>query len=1097
MRGFAALGDSAVGRRADAVWELAPERLRAAADAVARLRAERGIYFAPVRHHSPACAVAVRAAIEELRPSAVLIEGPEEFTRLIPDLLHEATRPPIAVLSLGDSGSGTGSGSGAGSGAKPGAQGDGDRGEGAGFYPLASFSPEWVALHAGRDVGADLRFIDRSFGERSAAERAVSGPGEPNTASELDTQPDPFARTLMSERYLAHSEAVATLARRLGCRDHDEVWDHLFESRRSAELADWRAVFDDVFAWAALARLDYEESVLAADGSLDREARMSARIAEGVEAVEGAAGGPVLVVTGAFHTLALVEALSGAPEGAPVRDRQPEGGFGPVAQREAWLVRYDHERLDGLRGYGAGMPSPGYYERLHAAHLRELAGDTEAFPALRTALAADAAKADASKSAALNGDVAKRGTAKRRGAKGGAASSATAAAGAASSGTVSSSTVPSSTGSSGAAPSGTAASGTGDTALASSGPVGARALAAEILVDVARGAVERGHAVSLPQVGAAAASATRLADLRERAFAGRTDLLDAMRSCYVQDDGGVGGPGEPERPLGLAIAEVFGGRALGDVPPGSASPPLVRDVRERVLAVKLTIDDSVPRTARLDARRTASHRAKRQVLAMLDFVGAGFGQLVSGPDHVAGRGLGLITEEWQYCWTPLVEARLVEMVHLGATLEAVAVARLTEAEARLAGTGNGSVSGAGSGAASGTGAGSGAGSGTGTGSGAASGTGSGTGSASVDALARLVAQALVIGMGSHLPRIVSLLRVTLDTDRNVDSVVSGARRLLGLWQARIELGAEEHAGELLDLVSQALATAAYLVSDLGKVRAEDEDAAIGTLIGLRSLLRDAAAADSANSDSANSDSANSDAGNADAGDAGGANSDGVGSVNRIAVERELARLRDAEDTAPAVSGALLALGFTDGEVADDVLVTRVRGALSAGADPGAAVRFLGGVMRAAPDLILHTPEMFDAVDDALRTLEGDAFLAVLPDLRRAFTWLRPTETHRLAKRVAERTGARVDQVDVRVALSEDDLTTGLLLDRELTAVLERDGLAHWAAGTGSSVSAAPAAAVAVESGTAAEAAPAGTAGTAAPAGTAARTAAREAAGGEA
>ncbi|WP_285104167.1 DUF5682 family protein [Promicromonospora sp. MEB111] len=989
------------GAGAGAVWDLAPQRLRSAADAVGRLQTERGIYFAPVRHHSPACAVAVRAAIEELRPAAVLIEGPEEFTRLIPDLLHEATRPPIAVLSLGGpAGSGTGSTA---------ETGDREPGEGAGFYPLASFSPEWVALHAGRDVGAELRFIDRSFGERSAAERAVSGPGGsgpagfgpdasgpgagPGHGPDVAAQPDPFARTLMSERYLAHSEAVATLARRLGCRDHDEVWDHLFESRRSAELADWRAVFDDVFAWAALARLDYEEGVLDADGSLDREARMSARVAEAAAEAVAGAGGPVLVVTGAFHTLALVEALSGAPEGAPVRDRQPEGGFGPVAEGEAWLVRYDHERLDGLRGYGAGMPSPGYYERLHAAHLRELAVEGTAFPAFGSVGATGATGATGAIGATAATSAAKPGSTKRRSAKGSAVSG-TAATGPAATGT---------------AASGTAAGAAG-TVSAASGPVGARALAAEILVDVARGAVDRGHAVSLPQVGAAAASATRLADLRERAFAGRTDLLDAMRSCYVQDDGGVGGPGEPERPLGLAIAEVFGGRALGEVPPGSASPPLVRDVRKRVRAVRLVVDDSLPRTARLDARRTASHRAKRQVLALLDFVGAGFGQLVSGPDHVAGRGLGLITEEWQYCWTPLVEARLVEMVHLGATLEAVAVARLYEAEARLAGTGAGSVPGA--------------------------------AAASVDALARLVAQALVIGMGSHLPRIVTLLRVTLDTDRDVDSVVSGARRLLGLWQARVELGAEEYAGELLDLVSQALATAAYLVSDLGKVRAEDEDAAIGTLIGLRSLLRDAAAADGGAADGSAADGGAPD--NV-VRDGGASRADGA--ANRIAVERELARLRDDEGTAPAVAGALLALGFTDGEVADDVLVTRVRGALSAGADPGAAVRFLGGVMRAAPDLILHTPEMFDAVDDALRTLDGDAFLAVLPDLRRAFTWLRPTETHRLAKRVAERTGARVDQVDVRVALSEEDLATGLVLDRELVAVLERDGLAHWGPAT--------------------------------------------------
>jgi hypothetical protein len=947
-----ALGGGAAGRRADSVWERAPERLRAGADAVRRLRAERGIHFAPVRHHSPACAVAVRAAIEELRPAAVLIEGPEEFTRLIPDLLHEATRPPIAVLSLGGSGAASSS-----------RASDGEGGEGAGFYPLASFSPEWVALRTGHDVGAELSFVDRPFGERSAAEGALSGraasghgergaddvahggTGQGDTGQDDAARPDPFARTLMSERYLAHSEAIAALARRLGCRDHDEVWDQVFEARRSAELADWRAVFDDVFAWSALARLDYEESVLAADGSLDREARMAARIAETADRLAASSGGPVLVVTGAFHTLALVEALSGAPEGAAVRDRQPEGGFGPTAQGEAWLVRYDHERLDGLRGYGAGMPSPGYYERLHGAHLREL-GLLDAAP--------DSGKG-------LPGDP--RGGSSARPAS----------------------------------------------ASQPAGPVGARALATEILVDVARGAAGRGHAVSLPQVSAAAESATRLADLRERAYPCRTDLLDAVRSCYVQDDGGVGGPGEPERPLGLAVAEVFGGRSLGDVPPGSASPPLVRDVRERVRAVRLVIDDSVPRTARLDARRTASHRAKRQVLALLDFVGAGFGQLVSGPDHVSGRGLGLITEEWQYCWTPLVEARLVEMVHLGATLEAVALARLYEAEGRLAGTGTGATGGAGSGARAGTG-----------------------GAASVDAVARLVAQALVIGMGSHLPRIVSLLRTTLDTDRDLGSVVSGARRLLGLWHARVELGAEEHAGELLDLVSQALATAAYLVSDLGKTRAEDEDAAIGTLIDLRSLLRDAASA------------GDSVLGGVGAEGLGAQGAGGVGGANRTAVVRELARLRDEEGTAPAVAGALLALGFTDGEVPDDVLVTRVRGALTAGADPGTAVRFLGGAMRAAPDLILHTPEMFDAVDDALRALPGDAFLAVLPDLRRAFTWLRPTETHRLAQRVAERTGARVDQVDVRVALSEEDLAAGLALDRELAAVLERDGLAHWA-----------------------------------------------------
>ncbi|WP_460754397.1 DUF5682 family protein [Myceligenerans cantabricum] len=833
------------------VWDRAPDRLRRAAAAVEELRG-RGVHLAPVRHHSPACAVAVRRAIEELRPAVVLIEGPEEYTHLLPELLHEETRPPVALLSLPDGHGGPG---------------------GASFYPLASFSPEWTALRSAHGTGAEVRFCDRP-----AADRDGHGP---------EGEDDPFARTLMSERYLAHSRSVAALARRLGCRDHDEVWDHLFEARSAGELADWRTVFDDVFAWAALSRLDYEDDVLAADGSLDREARMSARVEEASRT------GDVLVVTGAFHTLALAEALAGLPEGEPVRARRPDDGYGPTATGDAWLIRYDHERLDGLRGYGAGMPSPGFYERLHAAHLR----------------------------------------CERHGCR-------------------------------------------DDGAPCPDHP--AHAVATEVLVDVARGAAERGHLVSTPQVAAAAVAASRLADLRMRPYPGRTDVLDAITSGFVTDDGGIG----PDRPLGLAVAEVFGGRVVGAVPAGGSVPPLVRDARDRVRDVGLDIGTTIPRTARLDARRTAPHRARRRVLALLDLLETGFGRQVSGPDHVAGRGLGLISEEWEYCWTPVVEARLVELSHLGATVDAAAVTLLRQAEEKLRADGA---------------------------------------AAAADGAATLVARAAVVGLTAHLPRLVDLLAGTLDTDRDLGSVVAGARRLLGLWRSRVELDLGDAADELLALVAQALATAAYLVADVGRAGPDDEEAAVASVLELRALARDA--------------------GRAWAKDA-----TGVGQEPAASVARELARLREDEDAAPGVRGALLAVGSVDGDVPDDVLVARVRGALRPGADPGLAVRFLGGVLRAAPDLLLHTPELFDAVDGAIRDLTPDAFLTVLPDLRRGFTWLRPTETHRLAERVAERTGSRASDVDVRVRVDEQELTAGLAVERELAAVLARDGLAHWSGG---------------------------------------------------
>ena len=41
----------------------------------------RMVYF-PVRHHSPACAWHVRKLIQQIRPQALLVEGPRDATRL-------------------------------------------------------------------------------------------------------------------------------------------------------------------------------------------------------------------------------------------------------------------------------------------------------------------------------------------------------------------------------------------------------------------------------------------------------------------------------------------------------------------------------------------------------------------------------------------------------------------------------------------------------------------------------------------------------------------------------------------------------------------------------------------------------------------------------------------------------------------------------------------------------------------------------------------------------------------------------------------------------------------------------------------------------
>ena len=55
------------------------------------------IRYMPVRHHSPACAYHVRQLIREWEPDCVLIEGPENASRLIPVMVHQDTAAPVAI----------------------------------------------------------------------------------------------------------------------------------------------------------------------------------------------------------------------------------------------------------------------------------------------------------------------------------------------------------------------------------------------------------------------------------------------------------------------------------------------------------------------------------------------------------------------------------------------------------------------------------------------------------------------------------------------------------------------------------------------------------------------------------------------------------------------------------------------------------------------------------------------------------------------------------------------------------------------------------------------------------------------------------------
>jgi hypothetical protein len=292
------------------------------------------VYF-PIRHHSPACAWHVANLIRELRPAVILVEGPTGFTPLIPTILDPATKPPIAIYThfidvnrkL----------------YKP-AEGEPDLGPArfAAYYPFCDYSPELAALRAGAEIGARLNFIDLDYSDQILAEHSQEKP-----------LTRPRIESLMEETHLQQSQYLTALAQRAGCRDFNEMWDHLFEANFRSRSTEW--FMREVAGYCFFARRDTNAKLLEADATVARERSMAAAIV--AELKTNKTSRPILIVTGGFHSVVLPQLVAGKPKAANKHVLSPES-------TQQSVIRYSFEQLDALNGYAAGMPSPDYYNRL-------------------------------------------------------------------------------------------------------------------------------------------------------------------------------------------------------------------------------------------------------------------------------------------------------------------------------------------------------------------------------------------------------------------------------------------------------------------------------------------------------------------------------------------------------------------------------------------------------------------------------------------------------------------------------------------------------------------------------------------------------------
>src|SRR5690606_26650735 len=200
------------------------------------------VHVLGVRHHGPGSARAVARALADLRPDCVVIEGPPELDALVAAAASPDLVPPVAALAYVV-----------------------DAPARAVFYPLASFSPEWVALRWALRAGVPVRFADLPAA---------------NALADRDRRPR------------ADLDPLGMLAAAAGYDDAERWWEDAVEHRADRSVSAFALVAE---AMASLrARSEDDPSDLVREAAMRRVLRVVRAIYETTAVVCGAWHAPVL-----------------------------------------------------------------------------------------------------------------------------------------------------------------------------------------------------------------------------------------------------------------------------------------------------------------------------------------------------------------------------------------------------------------------------------------------------------------------------------------------------------------------------------------------------------------------------------------------------------------------------------------------------------------------------------------------------------------------------------------------------------------------------------------------------------------------------------
>ena len=295
-----------------------------------------------VRHLSPAGAYHLRKFLDQIQPTAVLVEGLADGTEQIEQITAKGTKPPIAILAYTE-----------------------EMPIYTLLYPFAAYCPEYQAFLWAKEHKIEARFIDlpsENFIKLEYLNEKLDLVERERETTVKDTD-EAEVKEEVTEDGL-RSSVFERWAKLAGADNHEAYWERFFEHNLNPETY-LQAAKEFGKSIRLLSQDSQHEQAL----NLVREAYMRRQIAEVI--ASGHQPERIVVVTGAYHTSALREDLP------PMSDQ--ELAKLPRVKTKLTLMPYSYYRLSTKSGYGAGNHAPAYYELMWQCMQR---GDLARLPVL-------------------------------------------------------------------------------------------------------------------------------------------------------------------------------------------------------------------------------------------------------------------------------------------------------------------------------------------------------------------------------------------------------------------------------------------------------------------------------------------------------------------------------------------------------------------------------------------------------------------------------------------------------------------------------------------------------------------------------------------